>query len=90
MFMIGLPEALVILALVMLLIFAPSKLPQLARAIGQSIKEIKKATREVEEEVVDEKLLKIARELGIETEGKSREEIIGEVMEKLGKSKSKK
>ena len=83
---IGLPEALVILALVILLLFAPTKLPQLAKAIGQSIREIKKATKETEEEVDKEKLVKIAQELGIETEGKSKEEIMKEVMEKLGKS----
>jgi len=84
---IGLPEALVILALVILLLFAPTKLPQLAKAIGQSIREIKKATKETEE-VDKEKLVKIAQELGIDIEGKSKEELMKEVMEKLGKSKS--
>ncbi len=88
---IGLPEALVILALVLLLLFAPSKLPQLAKAIGQSIREIKKATKESEEGGIDkEKIVKIAQELGIETEGKSKEELMKEVMEKLGKGKTEK
>ncbi len=39
---IGMPELLVILVIV-LLIFGASKLPQIARSLGQGIKEFKKA-----------------------------------------------
>lgn len=41
---IGMPEVLVIL-LVALLFFGPKKLPELARAMGQSIKEFKKSMK---------------------------------------------
>lgn len=39
---IGLPELLVIL-LIILIILGPSKLPELARALGESIREFRKA-----------------------------------------------
>jgi sec-independent protein translocase protein TatA len=45
---IGLPEMIVILAIA-LLIFGPSKLPGLARGLGQAIRGFKDAVREGEE-----------------------------------------
>lgn len=44
----GMGELLVILAVV-LLIFGPSKLPALARSMGQAVKEFRKGTQEVED-----------------------------------------
>lgn len=44
------PE-LVIILLVVLLLFGPKKLPELARGLGKSIKEFKKATSEIENEI---------------------------------------
>jgi len=46
---IGLPEMLVVFAIV-LLIFGPKKLPDLARGIGQAIRGFKEETREGEKE----------------------------------------
>ncbi len=40
---VGLPELIIILVIV-LLIFGPKKLPGIGKAIGQSIREIKKST----------------------------------------------
>jgi sec-independent protein translocase protein TatA len=48
-FGIGSTELLLILA-VLLLLFGGSKLPSLARGLGQSVKEFKKASKEAEEE----------------------------------------
>ena len=45
---LGTGELLLILAVV-LLIFGPSKLPALAKSMGQAVKEFRKGTREVEE-----------------------------------------
>lgn len=45
---IGTGELLIILAVV-LLIFGPSKLPALARSMGQAVKEFRKGTQEVED-----------------------------------------
>ncbi len=45
MFNIGFAEILLIL-LIILILFGPSKLPELARGMGNAIKEFKKAMRE--------------------------------------------
>jgi sec-independent protein translocase protein TatA len=42
----GVPELLVILAL-MLLVFGPKQLPEIARGLGQGIKEFKQAMQDV-------------------------------------------
>ncbi len=42
---------LVIIFLVVLLIFGPKKLPELARGIGKSIKEFKKSANEIEDDI---------------------------------------
>ncbi|HZD59434.1 MAG TPA: twin-arginine translocase TatA/TatE family subunit [Anaerolineae bacterium] len=46
---LGLPELAVILFIV-LVIFGPKKLPEMGKAIGQSIRELKKATEAKDEE----------------------------------------
>jgi sec-independent protein translocase protein TatA len=47
---IGMGELVVIL-LVVLLLFGAARLPEIARALGKSIKEFKKGTKEVEDEI---------------------------------------
>jgi sec-independent protein translocase protein TatA len=47
---IGMPELLVIM-LVVLLLFGSKRLPELARGLGKSIREFKKATDEVKKEI---------------------------------------
>ncbi len=47
---IGMPELLVIM-LVVLLLFGSKRLPELARGIGKSMKEFKKAAEEVKKEI---------------------------------------
>lgn len=46
---IGLPEMLIILAII-LLIFGANRLPEIGRGIGQGIKNFRAATREASEE----------------------------------------
>jgi sec-independent protein translocase protein TatA len=46
---IGGPELLIILVIILLL-FGAKKLPELARGLGKSMKEFKKATQEVQED----------------------------------------
>jgi sec-independent protein translocase protein TatA len=46
-FGLGVPELVIILVIV-LIIFGPSKLPQLAKSIGQGVKALRKASSEEE------------------------------------------
>jgi sec-independent protein translocase protein TatA len=46
---LGMPELLMILA-ILLLLFGGSKLPSLAKGLGQSVKEFKKATKDDDEQ----------------------------------------
>ncbi|PNV77208.1 MAG: twin-arginine translocase TatA/TatE family subunit [Thermoproteota archaeon] len=75
--------AIIILALI---IWGPQKLPEFARAIGQARREFEKASREEpKKEDLDEQIIKLAKELGISTEGKTKEQILQEIAEKAKK-----
>ncbi|XJZ25877.1 twin-arginine translocase TatA/TatE family subunit [Bacillota bacterium Lsc_1132] len=50
---IGIPGLILILTLA-LIIFGPKKLPEIGRAFGQTLKEFKKSTRELTEDVVQD------------------------------------
>ncbi len=50
MFGIGVPELILIL-IIGLVVFGPGKLPEVGRAVGKSIREFKKATSSVTEEL---------------------------------------
>lgn len=56
------PWEIVIILVVILLIFGGKKLPELARGLGQGLREFKSATREIKEEV--ENATKEAKDLG--------------------------
>ncbi len=94
---LGSQDLLVILiALVIILIWGPSKLPSLARGMGEAIREFRKAAsgateeevRRVEKkEEIDQKIIEMARSLGISTEGKTREQILDEINKKLAELK---
>ena len=50
---IGVP-GLVIILVIALIIFGPSKLPQLGRAVGQTLREFKNSTKDIVDDVADE------------------------------------
>lgn len=49
-FALGMPEVVLILA-VILILFGAKKLPELARGMGKGIKEFKHATREIQDDI---------------------------------------
>ena len=77
--------------LLIVFLWGPNKLPEIARSIGQARKEFEKATREVSSPAVTntlnaqpatDPLIVAARSLGITTQGKTKEEITKEINEK--------
>ena len=89
-------EVLVIVgAVALIFLWSPQKLPELAKALGQAKREFDKAAREVytaastpppTNEKPDEQLIETAKKLGINTDGKTKEQISQEI---VGKAQSK-
>jgi len=50
---VGIPELLIILALV-LLIFGPKRLPEMAKGLGQSVREFRKGIRDMKKDLDDD------------------------------------
>ena len=61
---IGVP-GLIIILIIALILFGPNKLPELGRAVGQTLREFKKSTREtlsdIEVELTEEQKDKVAQ-----------------------------
>jgi sec-independent protein translocase protein TatA len=90
------PLQLMIIGIVVVVIFlwGPQKIPELARALGRARKEFEEGTKEIENSIKgtgteptpvvpktgDQMLLDTARQLGISTEGKTREQISQEIV----------
>ncbi|RLF27307.1 MAG: twin-arginine translocase TatA/TatE family subunit [Thermoplasmata archaeon] len=100
------PTEIILLLILALILLGPSKLPELARSLGQAINEFKRATSQAMEtspatpapaqaqvqEVAPAKREKsvreLARELGIDTTGKTDEEIEKEILALVKKKES--
>ena len=90
---------LIILALagVALLIWGPSKIPELAKGLGKAKSEFEKASRGITTESTvgnnvrstpnDDSLLVIAGSLGLKTEGKTKEQILQEIVNNVKANK---
>lgn len=89
---------LVIILFIILLLFGGKKLPELARSMGSAVREYSTATKEpakyieektkTKEEEEREAILEAARKLGIETEGRSINEIAQDIVKTTGKKES--
>ena len=89
--MIGTQELILIL-IVALFIFGPSKLPELAQSLGKAVGEFKKAQTETEYDLkrlnkpLDDKDIKIhnlAIEMGIDVKNKTTEQLVEEIRAKM-------
>lgn len=88
----GMEWLVVLVILAVLLLWGPSKLPELARALGRAKGEFEKASREFRnpsstltkkgERSSDDVLIETAEKLGINTEGKTNEQISKEILGK--------
>lgn len=85
---LGWPELILILAIV-LIVFGASRLKGLGKAVGESIREFKKASSEgpptTRKEEEKEAIFEAARKMGVDTKGKSMEQILDEMKEKAAK-----
>jgi sec-independent protein translocase protein TatA len=86
----------VALVIVAILLWGPKKLPELAKAVGEARREFEKASKEGEgfttklltpPASAEDALLKTARELGISTEGKTKDQISQEIIQKAKEEK---
>ena len=88
-------EWLIIVGIILVIfLWGPKKLPELARSIGLAKKEFKKSTQETSitspttsttTETAQDPLLAAARSLNISTEGKTKEQIAKEIADKTAK-----
>ena len=87
-------DSLLLIGIAALLLFGPDKLPQYLRELGKIYAEIKKAQREFERELnqqqsslvskpivkaPSDKVLGIARKMGIQTENKTEDQLLSEI-----------
>jgi len=95
MFTLG-PNEIIVIGVLIALLFGASKLPKLARSLGKASGEFRKAQLQAEIELREYerqlkqgkqpdrvKLEKIAKDLGIDPEGKDDDDIISEIKSKL-------
>ncbi|MEL9990461.1 MAG: twin-arginine translocase TatA/TatE family subunit [Thermoproteus sp.] len=84
-FITGQDWLIILIAVVILLIWGPTKLPALARGLGQALHEFRRASQGVvtSEDEEYRKLVEVAKSLGISTEGKTKEQLLEEVNQKV-------
>jgi len=89
MFGLGWPELIIILA-ILLLLFGGSRLKGLAKGLGESMREFKKASSGEPEKKKEEEeaIIEAAKKMGIKTEGRNTTQILREMNEQLVEKKT--
>ncbi|PWB55306.1 MAG: twin-arginine translocase TatA/TatE family subunit [Candidatus Methanoperedenaceae archaeon] len=96
------PLEIVLIVVVVIILFGASKIPELARSLGKATGEFKKGKQEIDNEINEivkpdkeirppesSKIIKMAQDLGITTEGKSDEQLLDEIQKKMIKIEKK-
>ncbi len=86
---LGWPE-LILIIVILILIFGGTRIKDVAKGLGEAIREFKKSSESSTEktsESKDEAIIEAAKKLGIDTEGKSTKEILEEMSKKVEKEK---
>ncbi|MDW8021934.1 MAG: twin-arginine translocase TatA/TatE family subunit [Nitrososphaerota archaeon] len=88
----GLEWFFIALILILLILWDPGKIPKIAKAFAEAKREYEKATSTVQElmgnaigdlEESDKKFIDVAKGLGIETYGRTKEEIKEEILKRV-------
>jgi len=96
------PMEIALIVVIIIVLFGAAKIPELARSLGKATGEFKKGQKEIERELTDveksiketpaenrpTKIKQMARDLGIQTEGKTEEQLLEEIQKKMPKVKS--
>lgn len=87
---LGWPE-MALVVLILLIIFGPERMPQMAKAIGEALREYRRASEApfyeppTPQKPSEEKvLIDTATKLGIATEGKTTDQLAAEILKKAG------
>jgi len=80
---LGWPE-LVLILVILIFIFGASRLKDISKALGESVREFRRSSSEPapEEREKDKAIFDAARKMGIETEGKSVKQVLDEMSKK--------
>ena len=87
----GMELIVVVVIIAAILLWGPKKLPELARSIGEAKKEWEKTSREGQTfstqiltppVSAEDTIIKTAKELGITTEGKTKDQISADIVQK--------
>ncbi len=89
----GLEWIILLVVIVVVFAFGGKKIPELARSLGRAKGEFERGKREIQKEIAEDEqkdtkseekdVVKAAKNLGIETEGKTEEELKAEIKKKM-------
>jgi len=75
-------QELILILVILIFLFGATRLKGLAKGVGESVREFKSAVKEPPDEDTNESIIKMAKKMGITTEGKDINQIIKEMEEK--------
>ena len=89
-----------LVAILIFILFGATKIPELARSLGRGMAEFKKAQKEAEIELMElerelkqgkpkrKRLEEVAKTMGIDTDGKTDDELIEEISKYIAREKA--